>query len=195
MYVKVPVEDRFYVWVKDGKKKNKNKKCIISAHGGQSIINSTFKVKQNQKFVFYAPHGYTLKDPSIVPILTGRAKSNQTISSGKCPDYQLSKYQGSHSDNFETYQSIEQASWSKQQWVEFGIEPHLVGDVVTSPHMDVVTIRNRHGRTEPSLHELVAVLKDYGWGYEEYHCSFCRGPRLPWKKEKGTWNSLSESTV
>src|ERR1700683_2821311 len=59
-YAKVAVGEKLYVWTKNGQDLATNDECVISSHGGQSMINSGFVVGTNQEVVFYCPHGNTL---------------------------------------------------------------------------------------------------------------------------------------
>jgi len=204
MLGKVAVMDQFYIWTKGGVSKPTSKKCIISAHGGQSVINSKFSVPSNTKFIFYSPHNYTLTDPSLEKILQGACTPQDPVTGGKCQDYNLSKYQGRHGKDAESYAQIAKLGDATVELETLlaaegdGATPQQtaalrakIQRIQTQEHMDIITIRNRHMRSDPSFSQLVSWLKDEGFGYEEYHCSFCRGPSLPWKKEAGSHSPLT----
>lgn len=191
MFAKVPVGDDIYVWTRGGVKKNVNTACVISAHGGQSIINSTFNIERNTNFVFFGPHGYTLLDPSLMDVLCAKVKPYQTVSMGQCQDYTLSKFQGAkHGGNNEKYSDIEAAGASDDELKVFGFTQQQLDSRPDKPRadLDVVTIRYRRFRTDPTLSGVVKALKKHGWTYTTFYCSFCRGPSLPWKKETGSWD-------
>ena len=134
MFVKVPVGEDIYVWTRGGVKPNVNKACVISAHGGQSIINSTFDIDRGTKFVFYGPHGYTLLDPSLFDVLCGKVKSYQTVSVGDCQDYTLSKYQGEkHGSGREKYSDIESAGATDDELKQFGFSQQQLDSRADKP--------------------------------------------------------------
>lgn len=100
------VGERIYAWTRAaGQPSPGTKDCVISAHGGQSIINSTF-APNGDTLVFYCAHGCSLvKDLDV--FLEGTVDPVEEISNGQCQDYILAKYQGRHNpSNAETYAEI-----------------------------------------------------------------------------------------
>jgi hypothetical protein len=92
------VGEKINVWSKcqGGPSSEANGRCIISSHGGQSIINSTFPVK-GVKLVFYGPHGYSIAAGNMVDILREKKARVEVVNAGNCQDYYLSKFQNSGS--------------------------------------------------------------------------------------------------
>jgi hypothetical protein len=80
----------------------------------------------------------------------------------KTQDYSLTKYQGKHNTAGETYETIE----------KFG----------ENTPMDVITIRNRIFSNALTMREVINQVLDDGWGYSDFHCSFCRGAAMSLKK-------------
>lgn len=105
MYSKHEVGQRIDVWTIGDKK---NTQAVISARGGQSIINSTFAVPAGVKFYFDGPHGYLLTDPDLLPVIHGEVNPLEELSAGNRQDYGLSKFQGAkHGGTKESDQDIE----------------------------------------------------------------------------------------
>jgi hypothetical protein len=199
MFKKVPVGDKMYVWTQGGISPNRNSACIISAHGGQSIINSTLgkAARFDQRFVFYCPHNYTLIDPSLMNILYGDVRPYETVTGGACQDYGLSKYQGAkHGSGREKYSDIEVAGTTDEELLKMGFKPEQLAarTRIARTDFDIVTIRYRRFKSDPMLSDVVKTLNTNGWIYRTFHCSFCRGPSLPWKKELGSWDTAQNPT-
>jgi hypothetical protein len=175
--------------------------CIISAHGGASIINSTFN--SNVTLIFYCPHGNSLMDLGIMPdILLETIVHEPPVVAGQCQDYTLSKYQGRHSAGVETYAHVQkmdertvkdagvfqsdaeglmETGLTKENVKDFEKGFNLLAKVGNYRWKDIVTIRNRGGRMDPMLSEVIAMLHGAGFTYSTIHCSFCRSSMLPWK--------------
>jgi hypothetical protein len=196
------VGSQLYVWSQTpGGMSPNTTECVISAHGGASIINSTFVSGVN--LIFYCPHGSTLIDAGILPdILLGTIVSQPPVAPGQCQDYTLSKYQGRHSDGYETYDMVQAMDertvkdagafeTQAEQWIKTGLTQedvqtfekgfNLLEKVGDFRWKDIVTIRNRGGRLDPMLSEVIAMLQGAGFTYSTIHCSFCRSSMLPWK--------------
>jgi len=80
--------------------------CLISAHGGGLSGNVMFSVPSGVSVHFYVPHGFTLQDPGIALAAARRQPTETVVGPGQCHDYELSKFQGRHGNNAETYESI-----------------------------------------------------------------------------------------
>jgi hypothetical protein len=163
MFDKTKVGSQIYVWSKDGKN-TKNKTVVISAHGMQTIMNSrrTHKLRQNViRIAFYAPHAYTLVDPMLEKIINREVSPSEWSTWDKCQDsqdYNLTKYQGKHSNYEETYEMIEKLGKYSR--------------------MDVITIRNRILSNAITMKQVIDQVLDDGWLYSEFHCAFCRGSAI-----------------
>jgi hypothetical protein len=195
MYVKVAVGDKLYIW-KPSASVN-NTKAVISAHGGQSIINSTFEVPRALRLVFYGPHGHSLLDPGLKRLITGEIRPFETQIGGICPDYSLGKYQGrTHGSVGEAYGDIRimDQGYKVEKGTVKGIgedkkEVEIEVDRLKSVNLplgyDIITIRNRRMRSDPMLSEVISDLAEGARVYQELHCAFCRGPSLCWKSALG----------
>ena len=132
-YVRNALDERVLVWTKQVGGATSDK-AIISAHGESAIINGSFP-QGEYTLLYYAPHGYKLKDPGLRSVLDSIAWPMQRISADELPksalerfkstnpaqDYNLTKYQGKGSKNAETYKQIE--------------------DLPDSCPMDIITVR------------------------------------------------------
>lgn len=191
----VPVGSKLYFF----KSKTNSTDALISAHGGYHKGNNTFKVPSGVEIIFYGIHGNLLQDPGIKLASTKNVVAVETVTSGgNCVDYVLSKYQGSHGGTAgkpaETYSSINkqleadsdmltrqfealfseklQLSPKKQEVVQ-----KTVKNILTTPTMNVVTIRNRWNMVGGDIYlkdVIKAVTKQFP-GIKRFHCSFCRG--------------------
>ena len=193
---------QLYVWSQTpGGMSPNTTECVISAHGGASIINSTFV--SGVELIFYCPHGSTLMDEGILPdILLGTIVSQPPVVPGQCQDYSLSKYQGRHSGGTETYEMVQTMDertvkdagafkTQAEQLINTGLTQenvqtfekgfNLLDKVSNYRWKDIVTIRNRGGRLDPMLSEVITTLRGAGFTYSTIHCSFCRSSVLPWK--------------
>ncbi|MCO1333608.1 hypothetical protein MO867_04560 [Microbulbifer sp. OS29] len=70
---------------------------VISAHGAATKQTFYNKGHGGDNLLFFAPHGYTLEDPGLEGVVSGRAKYHEHIAKGKvCRNYTLAKFQGYH---------------------------------------------------------------------------------------------------
>lgn len=155
--------------------------CIIDAHGEQRLFNNTFTVPAGTTLFFYIAHGSVQYYQDTARLdFHGRTYNStnnvDAIASGTaiprerfdphtiCPDYNLSKFQ--HTDR---------AGHSNEDRANYGYDD-VESILLQNPHArDFVTIRNRRGRLDVTLKEVVAGLLQNGYGYGTIHCSFCRG--------------------
>ncbi len=171
---------KLYLWSGGSYKQ----KLVITAHGGYTLSNKPFKVPANMAILFYAPHGFILKDPGIKAVSQGTVTPYDTYSAGSvCPNYKLSKYQGSHGGKpgapAETYTNI---AHDMHKGVEVAQTEAFLGKpldeaglaMIKDVTMDVVTIRNRAMSKSPTLEEVIETISSQNLGYTEIHCSFCR---------------------
>lgn len=193
---------KLYIWTKTaGAASPGVKECVISAHGGQTIINSRFEVK-GVTLRFYCPHGYALTDPGLEAVITQSVRHCQEVKDGKVQDYVLSKYQGKHNKAGETYQKIgglaetlekgssdlmdatldflgkyaeETNEKRKAKFLEI-VDRNIAQLESKGRWMDIITLRNRRMRFDLNLSEVIKKLNASGYGYTTVHCSFCRCP-------------------
>jgi hypothetical protein len=212
--VKNPVGDRIYVWSQlSGSPSNGVSACVISAHGEQTPFNRRISRTWNHvQLVFYNPHNTILSDPGIMNVLTGETKTFVSKPAGRCYDYRLSKYQGEHGKNVETYDMLAKmdttlatmaqntkdliAGSSIALFSHFDMADRLVPLIHQAImrlerqgrwNVDIVTIRNRRLRDDVTLSDVIRALHQHGYKYTTIHCSFCRGPSLRWRPKPRTY--------
>lgn len=159
---------------------------MISSHGRAMLFGTTwFTVPHNVTISFLGPQGATLIDPGFEEAATSagpRASTQKNkpmnayeeyVSGSICPDYYLTKYQGSHSKGGESYEDINDFLGDPQ-------ERDSTNAFARFP-MDILTVRNRGknfsrlvGMTI-SLSQAVNMLTGYSYRYEKVVCCFCRG--------------------
>lgn len=206
------VGEQIYAWTRaKGQPSPGTTECVITAHGGQSIINSTFDVK-GCEIVFYCPHGYSLTDPGLDPLLEGSVVSVEALGSGRCQDYVLSKFQGRHSEANETYRKIGNADTRIDEQIASvkeridGLNVAVVRPTTNQKllpalleildakmdqlaklnrKLDIISLRHRRLKPDMMLSEVIAALGAAKYGYTRFHCSFCRSPQLNVMANKG----------
>jgi hypothetical protein len=193
------VGEKLYVWSKSQGMPSPDAggRCIITSHGAQSMINSTFPINNKVKLIFYCPHGSNLLDPGTENIMKGEKQPTEVLDAGHSQDYVLSKYQknggGPRTETYDTIAKLgDRIAGLAQIWSNAMDDAAQKGDgdafwqaaLLLGKHtnwMDVVTIRNRPVKFDPTLSEVIKVLHNAGYRYTTIHCVFCRGPQLPWK--------------
>ena len=179
-----PIGDNFYLF----KALSSTPECLISAHGGHERERH-FQVPPGITLHFYALHGFTLMDPGTA-VLNAKLTPKETITGpGKCHDYSLSKYQGRHNTNNESYGSIAtqiQAtgaarSEAQSKYIKAAaanapaFKLGMLRESVVSRHeVNVVTVRNRFGAGDMLLSELITAVHGAFPSLTVFHCSFCR---------------------
>ncbi|HTY64449.1 MAG TPA: hypothetical protein VMG30_19530 [Acidobacteriota bacterium] len=147
---------------------------IISAHGGYTSSTEPFFTQPGVEFVFYCEHGHSLNDPHVRSLMVGRGRPSCGTRSGQvpCMNYELSKYQGRHGDDAESYAEIANAiTYAREEY------PKLIGGGNGQPAMDVLTVRYR---LNPMRFLHTGNLKEaVNWAltkhaYRRIHCNFCR---------------------
>jgi len=191
-----------YVWseTKGGASK---RKAVISAHGG-AASSTGMAGAPSSTLIFYSPHGHILNDPSLEAILAGTVMPyGDAINSKASPDYELAKYTDTtgkvkHNKAGETYATVagldsrfasahktysDQVSMLAEMVTAEGGDQYF-GSFVQSSNlermykslpMDIITIRNRFWHSSPKLSDVLRLLGQYGYHYDEIHCNFCRG--------------------
>jgi hypothetical protein len=144
---------------------------VISSHGHYWYHFTRYcEVPRWAELSFLVPHGQALDNPGVA----GAACSDpiETVPGGKMVrNYVLSKFQGRHGSRAEDYDVIKKIVEKNRRdnpgWDKTG-------------HFDVLTIRHRRGRTDPSLGSVLEMLDYTGFHYGKIVCSFCRcTPALP----------------
>lgn len=179
--------DNVKIWGSPGVGQNK---CVISAHG-EAIVGATVALRPGVSVQFYVPAGQSIdlggRNAGLLQIAAGQYQPPIPADVGSCPDYSLSKFEEYH----EGYSGVpghayevtvsrakafvkpnaERGTYGQvQSAVDAGV-PMVAGGMARLV-MDIVTIRFRPHRSDPTLgvviRELVAL------GYKEIHCPFCR---------------------
>jgi hypothetical protein len=159
--------------------------CLISAHGGDIGINGNFRVREaghNVRIVFYTEHGESVIAPTSV-LREGFTPVETLSGNDVCHNYLLSKYQGRHSDNSETYESIQREVESSDSGFQMASTPEgrafitssgltAMYDTIRPGH--IVTIRNRLPVTAPNLKTVIQQVRHLMPEVQTFHCSFCR---------------------
>ncbi len=154
---------------------------LISAHGGYMDLwgplkSNIIRVPEWTQLYFYAAHGSTIRDPGVYNILKGNFQVSETVGSGgSVTNYELSKYQGSHGNENETYASIS-ANIDQNNGVLEDVQSGANKSRNYAFRFDVLTVRNRRFRSDPTLSDVFAALAENNYRYENIHCSFCRSP-------------------
>jgi hypothetical protein len=150
---------------------------LISAHGGYMNLfgplrSAQIRVPRWCRLNFYADHGASLSDPSVGGIAKGQYQVSESYEpQDLITDYELSKYQGSHNSAGETYATIKTAIDINNYNVGLGNQSQTRN---FGFYFDVLTVRNRRFRSDPSLSDVFTALDQAGRRYENIHCSFCR---------------------
>jgi len=168
---------KFYLW----HGKTRKNLVVITAHGGYALHNKPFKVPSGMRIHFYAPHGYILKDPGLAAAADGSTSVHDSYDSGRwCPDYELSKFQGRHGSEKETYERIG-AGMHRDARIARSREMSGGGELSAAQLsgmkeiiMDVITVRNRILQKSPTLGDVIQAMQKDGLRYKEIYCSFCR---------------------
>ena len=177
--------------------------CVISAHGRSMegcCGEARFDVPPRVTLIFYSHHKEAVKDFGIRDFMgNGRLRRKEDVSGGdRCRNYVLAKYQGAHSNNKETYETLESEIGSNANVIkkvnelnafaakyrdgssESEQEQLLARAAVSDDFkfdypFDIVTVRNRWWRklNDMTLEKVVnAVLEQHE--YKRIHCFFCR---------------------
>jgi hypothetical protein len=158
---------QFKLWMQgDVAPANRKSDLIITSHGSRTMMGGRTlmrglkkrKVPAGMELHFYGPDrativSGTIKFEFIDHDLRGHVRKTKSAGE-RYVDYGLTKYQGRHGDEDETYDTVRECLGS----------------------YDVVTIRHRPLRLGGSINlsKLLAQLSKAGYVYEHIHCSFCR---------------------
>lgn len=179
MATQIALGEKFYLFKHDNKDtiNPAEDHLLVTAHGGYMDVrgplgSKNFKVPSWTQLHFYGAHGLSLLDPGVYDIMKGEYQVSETAGPGdSVTNYELSKYQGRHGNINETYTSI-----------SANIQTNLNRLDVNSRNFafifDVLTVRNRILRSDPSLKDMLNELDSHGYRYENIHCIFCRSPMV-----------------
>ena len=184
--IQKPLGDRLYIF----ESSLTTHRCMITAHGGYWMGTGKFTIPQGITIYLYAPHGTVLSDPGI-DFLTNE-KGNEPIDilqgGSQCWNYILSKYQGRHGSQKETYQSIA-SHVKKNDDIISGFNESIntaldKGNEVAANKMinyaiknrgaHVVTIRHRRFKADVNLKHVIDKVTAAYPDVTEFHCSHCR---------------------
>jgi hypothetical protein len=173
------VGNHIYVFTQNSATGRSTPSCIIAAHGGQTLIRSTFTVPAKTKVTFYCPDGASLTGASI-PDISKSLKSYEDFSGGEvCRDYILEKFQGYHANGFTGLDPIDKAlssmkdSWKDQMTCQ-QTYTNINQAVNAGASYDVVTIRYRPMRVGITLSQVITQLCAANFVYDNHLCDFCR---------------------
>ena len=146
--------------------------CVISAHGSYPSAPDYFQIPAGVTLHFYVAHGILQPDFGLRNLILGKVPTESVNGNGhrRIIDYWLSKYQGSHSENNETYASIgKDLSYIDEYNDMAAAAEHPVFSAV-----DVVTIRNRFKLYLTTMGSVITSVRRVHL-YNTFHCFFCRG--------------------
>ena len=179
---------KFLLWTSD---RGKARTLVVSTHGYYLPWSKNTLIPNGTELHVYAPHGYTLLDPSLHHVVQQRVKpfgilDNQantwvaapntppsyvltdkllagTSQSGKIKNYTLSKFQSPDGESYHYISHVVRNS---------NLSP-FSGRLLRTP-MDVLTVRKRLGMADPTLEELFKSLLDHGIRYDKILLLHCR---------------------
>jgi hypothetical protein len=206
-FMPTPIGEKFYLWTtRVSDPSVQNRELVLSAHGGPQT--RAYAVPPAMPLYFYCPDTWAFNAPSLDSVASGRIRFYEEVLPDQCPkDYSLGKFQGRHGDDsgkvYETYAQIQNeihAAFKRQligtmRFRTPGDQAAALADV-RDVTVDILTIRHRRFRGDPSLFEALHELEKAGYVYEAVHCSFCRGLQGLSKDHKsGGWGSASNQGV
>ena len=181
----MPIEIGKHMYLFESPKGGSN--CLISAHGGYKQNVSSFdvtKVAPGVELFFYGEHSKVLSDPGLEVLSKRPVVVNQhpNPDGALVCDYTLTKYQGSHSNETETYDSIaRRLAFDADLGTRLELEldeimkrPASKKSYESLAYCHVATVRNRWNRADVSLKYAVQEIVKRKPGIKQIHCSFCR---------------------
>ncbi|QFT56409.1 putative adhesin [Microbulbifer sp. THAF38] len=189
--------DRFKIFTASGKRLGEASNLVISAHGAATKQHFYTNGHGGDNIFFFSPHGYSLSDPGISSVLSGNAKYHEWIKKGKvCHNYTLSKYQGYHGTTTgqilgrvtrpfikgESYTDVQNAldNAHKHNQDYSSLDPNnpihqkMLANIKPVMEADLLTIRHRVGKDDPTLVDVINTLHANKLHYDNIYCSFCR---------------------
>ena len=172
--------------------------CVISAHGGYIFENRSFTVPNGVALKFFANHGNAAMDAGMSTFLNklaGAQPVETLVANQVCKNYLLTKYQGRHGEENETYATImrdvDGIDTARQKWMdridkakqEGGKEATLNSYLLSLAKISgasVITIRNRFNvLTGIPLADVIRDVRRVEPTISNFYCSFCRANSLP----------------
>jgi hypothetical protein len=179
---------KFLLWTSD---RNQARTLVVSSHGYYLPWTRTTAIPNGTELRTYAPHGQTLIDPTLHRVASQNVipysmlnttqpvpgPSTPPFSSwleadtlmagtslpGRIKNYTLAKFQSEH---YESYRYIGHIVRNTQQ-------SPLAGHLPSTP-MDVLTVRNRFGMSNPTLQDLFNQLNRHAIHYDRILLVHCR---------------------
>lgn len=179
---------KFLLWTSD---RNQARTLIVSSHGYYLPWTRTTAIPNGTELRTYVPHGQTLIDPTLhrvasqnvipysllnttrpvpgpnTPPFSSWLEADTLMAGtslpGRIKNYTLAKFQSEH---YESYRYIGHIVRNTQQ-------SPLAGQLPATP-MDVLTVRNRFGMTNPTLQDLFNELNRHGIHYDKILLVHCR---------------------
>jgi hypothetical protein len=161
-------------------------RVIISAHGGRSKTTKDFRVPSDAVLRFYSEDTNVVLDPGFDSFYAKEAAPKEIVyESETCFNYELSKYQGSHNTQGETYQSIaktiNRVAKTKDtlltqagKQTDAGKKSRLLTGAAREKLAAVLTIRNRVLRGDVNLAYAIDQVKAAAPQIVIFDCLFCR---------------------
>lgn len=157
---------------------------VITAHGGIWRGSSRTIHYAHGDLHYYSKHGVTTDDNGLERFKVDSFNESQRVETvikhAKTYNYGLSKYQGRHGNENETYESIMRDSLAT--FVPKKINAIGVGAQgferynTSSGTFDILTVRNRYKglTTGVNLQRVFEELHNRSYLYKSIHCYFCR---------------------
>ncbi|RZI71720.1 MAG: hypothetical protein EOP13_17310 [Pseudomonas sp.] len=183
---------KFLLWTSH---RSQARTLVVSSHGYYLPWTRTTAIPNGTELRTFAPHGHELVDPILHRIASQSVRpyamlnSTQTLPGpgvgpfhdmlardtlmagtllpGRIKNYTLAKFQSEH---YESYRDISQIVRNSHQ-------PPLPSPLPKTP-MDVLTVRNRFGMTNPTLQDLFGALHRQGIHYDNILLVHCRCPAV-----------------
>jgi hypothetical protein len=186
------LERKFVLWTSD---RAQARTLVVSSHGYYLPWSNTTAIPNGTELRIYAPHGFELVDPRLHRIVSQKVQpfavlnNNQnlpgpaarqlsgwqmtdkllagTSQPGRFKNYTLAKFQ---SEQYESYRDISNI-------VRHSHQSPFFGQLMPTP-MDVLTVRNRFGMSNPGLQDLFGALSRQGIHYDHILLVHCRCPAI-----------------
>lgn len=183
---------KFLLWTSN---RAQARTLVVSSHGYYLPWTRTTAIPNGTELRTFAPHGHELVDPMLHRIASQSVRPYAMLNSrntlpgpgvgpfpdistrdtlmagtslpGRIKNYTLAKFQ---SERYESYRDISQIVRNSQQ-------PPFPSPLPATP-MDVLTVRNRFGMTNPTLQDLFRELHRQGIHYDNILLVHCRCPAL-----------------
>ena len=183
--------------------------CIITAHGGHTVLTKTniFTVPSNTVLRFYSEDTYSVVDPGFSSFYHSVGAVKELVSEGEsCFDYILTKYQGKGNNEMgETYDSIAQTINQNFNNYNFLDDRMKVADKSSSAYAkmhkskyshkfsSVLTVRNRMFKSDMTLSTALAEVKKIDPEILVFDCLFCRSTMFGGKQHVNLVSNTAKS--